>query len=76
MVLEEGDVVVLTSDGILDAMNEQGEEYGRERLGESIRAVCQLPVKDMVNAIYAGVERFTGRAPQFDDQTVLILRVT
>ena len=76
VVLEAGDVVVLTSDGILDAMNERGEEYGRERLGESIRACCQLPVKEIVNAIYAAVEAFSGSAPQFDDQTVLILRVS
>jgi sigma-B regulation protein RsbU (phosphoserine phosphatase) len=75
VVLEAGDVVVLTSDGILDAMNEQGEEYGRERLGESIRACCHLPVKEMVKAIYAEVEQFSGNAPQFDDQTVLVFRV-
>ena len=75
VVLEPGDVVVLTSDGIPDAMNEQGEEYGRERLGEAIRASCQLPVKDMCSTIHAAVQEFSGDTPQFDDQTVLILRV-
>jgi sigma-B regulation protein RsbU (phosphoserine phosphatase) len=76
VTLEAGDVVVLTSDGILDALNEAGEEYGRQRLGESIQSCCQLPVKEMVNAIYAAVEQFSAGTPQFDDQTVLILRVS
>ena len=74
--LQAGDLVVLTSDGILDAMNELGEEYGRERLGEAIRACCHLPVKEIVQALYAAVQTFSGSAPQFDDQTVLILRVS
>jgi phosphoserine phosphatase RsbU/P len=67
---------VLTSDGILDAMNEAGEEYGRVRLGEAIQACCHKGVNEIVQAIYASVEEFSGSAPQFDDQTVLILRVT
>ncbi|HEU0124082.1 MAG TPA: SpoIIE family protein phosphatase [Bryobacteraceae bacterium] len=74
--LQRGDVVVLTSDGILDAMNERGEEYGRERLGQAIQAFCHLPVKEIVKSLYAAVQEFSGSAPQFDDQTVLILRVS
>ena len=74
--LQAGDLVVLTSDGILDAMNELGEEYGRERLGAAIRSCCHLPVKEIVQALYSAVQTFSGSAPQFDDQTVLILRVS
>ena len=74
--LQAGDLVVLTSDGILDAMNELGEEYGRERLGAAIRSCCHLPVKEIVQALYSDVQTFSGSAPQFDDQTVLILRVS
>jgi len=74
--LQPGDIVVLTSDGIWDALNEQGEEYGRERLGAAIRANCHLPVQLIVTALYREVQAFTGSAPQFDDQTVLILRVS
>ena len=68
--------MVLTSDGIMDEMNEAGEEYGRERLGVAIRACCDKPVKEIVQAIYTAVESFSGSTPQFDDQTVLILRVS
>jgi sigma-B regulation protein RsbU (phosphoserine phosphatase) len=74
--LQQGDLVVLTSDGILDALNEAGEEYGRQRLGDAIKASCHLPVQEIVQSIYASVTAFSGATPQFDDQTVLILRVT
>jgi sigma-B regulation protein RsbU (phosphoserine phosphatase) len=74
--LQQGDLVVLTSDGILDALNEEGNEYGRQRLGEAIKACCHLTVSEIVQSIYASVSAFSGTTPQFDDQTVLILRVT
>jgi serine phosphatase RsbU (regulator of sigma subunit) len=57
-------------------MNEAGEEYGRARLGKAIQACCHLSVKDIVQYLYTEVEAFVGAAPQFDDQTVLILRVS
>lgn len=74
--LQVGDLIVLTSDGVLDAMNEEGEEYGRERLGDAIRACCDRPVQEIVTEIYRAVNEFSGSAPQFDDQTILILRVS
>ncbi len=74
--LRSGDLIVLTSDGVLDAMNEQGDEYGRERLGAAIRKACHLPVQQIVNAIYADVDAFSAGTPRFDDQTILILRVS
>jgi sigma-B regulation protein RsbU (phosphoserine phosphatase) len=74
--LEPGDVIVLTSDGVLDALNEDGEEYGRDRLARSLRACCSKPVGEIVAALQRDVEAFRGNALQFDDQTILILRVT
>lgn len=74
--LQAGDLIVLTSDGFLDALNEEGEEYGRERLGQAIRACCSSPVKEIVAEIQRDVSEFAGAAPQFDDQTILILRVS
>ncbi len=74
--LEPGDVIVLTSDGVLDALNEEGEEYGRDRLARSLRACSSKPVGEIVAALHRDVEAFRGNAVQFDDQTILILRVT
>ena len=73
--LQSGDLIVLTSDGILDAFNEVGVEYGRDRLGIAIKRHCGDVPQAVVDAIFADVQLHVGEAPQFDDQTILILRV-
>jgi len=73
--LQSGDLIVLTSDGILDAFNEAGVEYGVDRLGLTIKRHCGDVPQIVVDAIFADVQLHVGEAPQFDDQTILILRV-
>ena len=63
--LQPGDLIVLASDGIKDAFKADGVEYVRERLGEALRRHSQDPVNEIVNHLFA----------QFDDQTIVILRV-
>ena len=46
--LKSGDVAVLYTDGLTEAINTEEEEFGTERLNETIRACQDLPVKDMV----------------------------
>jgi phosphoserine phosphatase RsbU/P len=73
--MQAGDLIVLTSDGVLDAHDAKGREYGRKRLGTLIRKVCHRPVAEIVDAIYADVSKFSAGEKQFDDQTILVLRV-
>jgi phosphoserine phosphatase RsbU/P len=70
---EPGDVVVLYSDGITDHMNAAGEEYGRGRLAQVVRANCAAPAAALVNAILDDLDRYSTTA--FDDQTVFVLKV-
>ncbi|MBM3784202.1 MAG: GAF domain-containing protein [Acidobacteria bacterium] len=71
-----GDLIVLTSDGILDALNPEGLEYGRDRLAKAIRASGPGSPQEVAAAIHRDVEAFRGDAAQFDDQTILVMRVT
>jgi phosphoserine phosphatase RsbU/P len=73
--LQSGDLIVLTSDGIQDAFNAEGVEYGRERLGIAIKQHSRDNVRAIVDSIFEDVQQHVGDAPQFDDQTILILRV-
>jgi sigma-B regulation protein RsbU (phosphoserine phosphatase) len=73
--LQPGDLIVLTSDGIQDAFNAAGVEYGRERLGIAIKEHSRDNVRAIVDSIFEDVQHHVGDAPQFDDQTILILRV-
>ena len=73
--LSSGDMVVLYTDGIPDAANEDEENFGDERLLEIIRQNKEKSAEEIKDKIYDEVTKFVGDAPQFDDLTVLILKV-
>jgi hypothetical protein len=66
-----GDLVVVATDGILEACNKEGQEYGVERLKEVIAANVRDSLPDLAEKILASVRRF---GTQLDDQTILIVR--
>ena len=73
--LEAGDVLVLLTDGVLEAVNYDDASFGRERLHASIRRHAELPARFMANQILWDVRRFSGLAPRHDDITVVVTRV-
>ena len=74
--VEAGDLLVLYSDGITEATDAAGVEYGLARLEGAIREVRHLPVEALVEAVLEDVARFRdGEKPQ-DDQSLLVLRRT
>ncbi len=73
-VLQPGDTLILSTDGIMEAANSAGEDFGEDRLREIIEKNPRAPVEDLQAKILAAVEQFTGNAPQADDLTLLIVR--
>jgi len=73
--LEAGTLLVLYTDGITEAVNEKGESFGENRLIEIIRENRQLPANDLLRTIQEEVMVFAGTQPQYDDITLLIIRV-
>ena len=72
--LEPGDAVVLYTDGVTEAMNSKGEQFGVERMHD---VFATSPLKDSeqaAQAIFEAVRNFVGDAQQFDDITCLVLR--
>jgi phosphoserine phosphatase RsbU/P len=70
---QTGDVVVLYSDGVSDHLSHAGEEYGRGRLASVVRRSCGLTPKEIVDEIFADLEKFN--TERFDDQTLIVMRV-
>ena len=68
-----GDVLVLYTDGITEAQNEQEAFFGEDRLLESVRANLGHPAQDIRDAIVTDVHRFVGDAPQFDDIALAVI---
>ncbi len=71
--LEPGDTLVLYTDGVTEAMNESGEEYGMDRLREILAAAPSKDAEHITNEIFQSIREFAGEAPQSDDITCLTL---
>jgi phosphoserine phosphatase RsbU/P len=71
-----GDLFVFCSDGISETFNEAGEEFGSSRVGRTALENRSLPAKDIVRAIFGAMQAFRGDAPQTDDQTVVVVKMT
>lgn len=70
-----GDVFVFFSDGILDARNADGAMYGRERAEHLVARHCELSADDLVTMIFNSVQEFVGGVEQYDDQSVVAIKV-
>jgi serine phosphatase RsbU (regulator of sigma subunit) len=69
-----GDTLILYSDGIVEATNTEGEEFGMERLLAAIRGSANLPVELIRAELLAAVNEFRGQEPASDDLTLLVVR--
>lgn len=75
VVLHSGDVVVMFTDGVTEAMNFEGDEYGHDRLLASIRKHRDLDAQQLARQILWDVRRYVGLADQSDDITIVVLKI-
>lgn len=73
--LKPGEVVVLYTDGVTEAMNGDNEEYGVDRLTRLAEKMQQYSSKEIIEAIVRDVTEFASGRPQFDDITIMVLKV-
>ena len=71
-----GDVYVFCSDGVFDATDERGREFGADRLKQIVLESRKLPARGIVESIFGAVTDFRGEIPLKDDMTVVALRIT
>lgn len=72
--LECGDTLVLYTDGVTEARNEQGEEFGEDRLLEVLRSAPTGEAQPVVDHVLEAVKNFAAGAPQHDDITLIVAR--
>jgi sigma-B regulation protein RsbU (phosphoserine phosphatase) len=70
-----GDVFVCFSDGILDARNQHGNTFGRERAEQIVTRNCHMTAEEIVTLIFQSVSDFVGDTEQFDDQSAVAIKV-
>ena len=72
--LEEGDTLVVFSDGVTEAVNARDEEFGEARMLEAVQAHAGDSPEEMLEHLLAAVRTFAADAAQNDDVTALVLR--
>lgn len=71
--IEPGDVLILYTDGIPDAINSEGQFFREKQLVEVARTGLGMGPQEMQSCILEAVQSFAGDTPQFDDITLLVL---
>jgi serine phosphatase RsbU (regulator of sigma subunit) len=72
--LDPGDTLIVFSDGISEALNPDGDEFGEERLVSCVETNRELPPAILLECVLDTVQRFRADAAQNDDLTLLVLR--
>jgi len=74
-ILRPGDTIVFYTDGVTEAINVEEEAFGERRLIEIVRENSNLPARGIIGKVEEAVVAFAGKEPQFDDITLLVLKV-
>jgi serine phosphatase RsbU (regulator of sigma subunit) len=69
-----GDVLVFHTDGVTEAMDIVGQQFGEERLQAAVAVTPNASAQEIVAAVVYAVRAFTGDAPQSDDLTLLVVK--
>ena len=72
--LEPGDVLLLYTDGVTDAVNEAGEDFGVERLLQTLADKLDLPAEEIAATLEQALETFRAGQPLFDDVTFVVVQ--
>ncbi len=75
LTVSPGDLLLIYTDGVVEAVNDTGEEYGLDRLRTFVHdsAGCSAALQQR---LFASIEAFIGRAPQHDDITSMVIQIT
>jgi phosphoserine phosphatase RsbU/P len=76
VVLAPGDWLVIFTDGVVEAVNTSGEEYGEPRLLSIVASAPNVSPAEMMQRILTGLDVFVGNTPQHDDVTCLLMKVS
>lgn len=74
VTIEAGDLLVIFTDGLAEAVNSAGEEYGESRIQASVETFTHESAASVLSILMGGVDTFVGPARQHDDITCMIVR--
>lgn len=75
LTLEPGDLLILYTDGISEAMSHNDEEWGEDRMIACAGKLKDKSASEVLRSVFKDADAFTAGAPQHDDMTLLVLRL-
>jgi len=73
--LKKGDLLAFFSDGLVEAMNPEHQEFGARRLAHLFRENAKRPLAEIIDLLFKEIARFEEGRPPRDDQTLVLARV-
>ena len=71
---QQGDALVLYTDGVIEAANSDGKEFGTRRLEQTLRGATDLATRKMIRAIMDATRTFSGTDTYSDDFTLVVVK--
>lgn len=75
LTVEKGDIIILYTDGVIEALNKEGHQYSLDTLSQVISDNSTLSAKDLANEVKYNIQAFIGSASLHDDQTLIIMKI-
>jgi phosphoserine phosphatase RsbU/P len=76
VILQTGDLLVTFTDGLIEALNSRGEDYGEQRLLNLLQSGTTATPEELLRRMMSDVDFFVGETAQHDDITCLLVKVT
>ena len=73
--LQPGDALLLFTDGIVESFNERDEQFGEQRLVQTISEMIGQPSSRVIEEIFRRVHRFSSDSAYQDDMTAVLVKV-
>lgn len=75
IALNSGDILVTCTDGLLESLDDNGVQYSSEKLKKVILKNCNVNAKDISNRVKDDLKAYTENAQQYDDQSLLVIKI-
>lgn len=75
LTVQNGDIIILYTDGLIETLNPEGRQYGIENLSKIISANNAMTAKELATEVKHNIQAFTGSASIHDDQTLVIMKI-
>ncbi|HET7212771.1 MAG TPA: PP2C family protein-serine/threonine phosphatase, partial [Terriglobia bacterium] len=76
ITLAAGDLLLIYSDGLIEAVNGREEEFGEQRVIDLLKAAPRESADQTLQRLLTSVRAFTGQRRQYDDMTAFVVRAT